>query len=105
MDVAFRVITANQVPDHATIARFRARHEEALAELFGQVPRLCARAGLLSLGVVALDSTKLAANASGMANRTYEQIAAELLAEAGAVDEAEDQQFADARGDEPRWTE
>lgn len=100
VDVAFRVITANLVPDHATIARFRARHEQALAGLFGQVLGLCARAGLVSLGVVALDSTKLAANASGMASRTYEQIAAELLAEADAVDEAEDQQFGDARGDE-----
>lgn len=100
VDVAFRVITANQVPDHATIARFRARHEHSLAELFGQVLGLCARAGLVSLGLVALDSTKLAANASGMSNRTYEQIAAELLAEAGAVDEAEDQQFGEARGDE-----
>lgn len=100
VDIAFRVITANQVPDHATIARFRARHEQALAELFGQVLGLCARAGLLSLGVVALDSTKVAANASSMSNRTYEQIAAELLAEADAVDEAEDEQFGQARGDE-----
>jgi len=100
VDVAFRVITANQVPDHATIARFRARHEQALAELFGQVLALCARAGLVSLGVVALDSTKVAANASSIANRTYEQIAAELLAEAEAADEAEDQRLGDARGDE-----
>jgi transposase len=100
VDIAFRVITANQVADHATIARFRARHERALAELFGQVLGLCARAGLVSLGVVALDSTKVAANASSMSNRTYEQIAAELLAEADAVDQAEDQQFGQARGDE-----
>jgi transposase len=99
VDIAFRVITANQV-DHATIARFRARHEQALAGLFGQVLALCARSGLLSLGVVAIDSTKIAANASGEANRSYEQIAAELLAEAEAVDEAEDQQFGQARGDE-----
>ncbi len=100
VDVAFRVITANQAPDHATIARFRAHHEQALSELFGQVLALCARTGLVSLGMVALDSTKIAANASGDANRTYEQIAAELLAEAQAVDEAEDQQFGEARGDE-----
>jgi transposase len=100
VDIAFRVITANQVPDHATIARFRARHEQALGELFGQVLALCARAGLVSLGVVAIDSTKIAANASGDANRSYEQIASELLAEAEAVDEAEDQQFGQARGDE-----
>jgi transposase len=100
LDVAFRVITANQAPDHATIARFRARHEQALGELFGQVLALCARAGLVSLGVVAIDSTKIAANASGDANRSYEQIAAELLGEAKAIDEAEDQQFGQARGDE-----
>ena len=100
VDVAFRVITANQIPDHATIARFRARHEQALAGLFGQVLGVCARAGLVSLGVVALDSTKLAANASSMATRTYEQIAAELFAEADALDAAEDEQFGDARGDE-----
>jgi transposase len=99
MDVAFRVITANQAPDHATIARFRVRHEQALAELFGQVLALCARAGLVSLGVVALDSTKLAANASVGATRTYEQIAAELLAEADALDQAEDRQFGESRGD------
>jgi hypothetical protein len=61
---------------------------------------LCARAGLVSLGVVAIDSTKLAANASGDASRSYEQIAAELLGEAEAIDEAEDQQFGQARGDE-----
>ena len=99
-DVAFRVITANLVPDHATIARFRARHEQALAALFGQVLGLCARSGLVSLGVVALDSTKIAANASGMANRSYEQIAEELLADADRVDRAEDEQFGQARGDE-----
>jgi hypothetical protein len=99
-DVAFRVIAANQVPDHATIARFRARHELALGELFVQVLGLCARAGLVSLGIVAVDSTKVAANASSVASRTYEQIAAELLAEAAAIDAAEDQQFGEARGDE-----
>jgi transposase len=98
VDIAFRVITANQAPDHATIARFRARHEQALGGLFGQVLALCARAGLVSLGVVAVDSTKIAANASGDANRSYEQIAAELLAEAEAVDKAEDEQFGQAPG-------
>jgi transposase len=99
-DVAFRVITANEVPDHATIACFRVRHEQALGELFVQVLGLCARAGLLSLGVVAVDSTKVAANASSMASRTYEQIAEEILADAAAIDAAEGQQFGQARGDE-----
>lgn len=100
VDVAFRVITANQQPDHATIARFRARHEDALGGLFPQVLRLCARAGLVSLGVIALDSTQIAASAAGHANLSYEQIAAEILAEAAAVDAAEDELFGGARGDE-----
>lgn len=100
IDVAFRVIAANQTPDHATIARFRVRHQDALGALFGQVLGLCGRAGLVSLGVIALDGTRMAANASGLANRSYEQIAAEILAEADAVDAAEDAQFGAARGDE-----
>src|SRR3712207_3668517 len=88
-DVAFRVITANQAPDHATIARFRARHEVALGDLFGQVLALCARAGLVRLGVVAVDGTKIAANATHHATRTYGQIAREILDEAADVDAAE----------------
>ena len=72
-DVAFRVVAANLRPDHATIARFRAEHEQALAGLFGQVLAMCRRAGLLRAGVIAVDSTKLAANASGLANKTYEE--------------------------------
>ena len=89
-DVAYRVIAANRVPDHATIARFVARHEAALGELFGSVLALCAKAGLVSTGVVAIDGTKLAANASREANFDYERIARELVAEAKATDEAED---------------
>jgi transposase len=99
-DVAYRVITANRVPDHATIARFVARHEAALAELFGSVLALCARAGLVSTGVVAIDGTKLAANASREANSDYERIAREIVAEAKATDEAEDELYGEARGDE-----
>ena len=56
-DVAFRVITATAAPDHATIARFRARHERALTHAFTDVLRLCAEAGLVSVGLVALDGT------------------------------------------------
>ena len=99
-DVAFRVICANQTPDHATIARFRVRHEEALAELFGQVLGLCGKAGIVDVSVVAVDGTKLAAAASDGAIRSYEQIAAEILAEAGRIDAAEDELHGDARGDE-----
>lgn len=91
-DVAFRVVAANQVPDHATVARFRANHEDALAGLFAQVLALCAKAGVLRPGLVAVDGTKLAANASREANRTAEQLAAEILAEAAATDAAEDEQ-------------
>ena len=89
-DVAFRVAAANHAPDHATIARFRAAHEAALAGLFAQVLVLCSRAGVLRPGLVAVDGTKLAANAARDANRTAEQLAAEILAEADAVDAAED---------------
>jgi len=99
-DVATRVICANQRPDHTTIARFRQRHETALAGLFGEVLALCAEAGLVEIGVVAVDGTKVHANASQHATRTYEEIAREILAEADAVDAAEDEQFGERRGDE-----
>jgi transposase len=89
-DVAFRVVGANQQPDHATIARFRATHETAIAGVFGQVLALCSRAGLLRPGLIAIDGTKLNANASRAANRTAAQIAEEILAEAAAADAAED---------------
>jgi len=100
-DVAFRVVAANQQPDHATIARFRANHETAIAGLFGQVLAVCARAGLLRPGLVAIDGTKLNANASRDASRTAEQIAAEILAEAAATDAAEDLIAGDEDTDAP----
>ena len=99
-DVAFRVITVNQVPDHATIARFRVRHEQALGDLFGQVLGLCAEAGLVSVGVIALDGSKVAASASDRAIRSYEQIAAEIVEQAGSLDAAEDDIHGPCRGDE-----
>lgn len=103
-DIAYRVITANQVPDHATIARFRADHETALGELFGQLLRICAGAGLGALGLVALDGSRLAADAARDANRTAAQLDAEIeriLAEAAATDAAEDAAFGtEQRGDE-----
>jgi transposase len=61
-DIAFRVITANQVPDHATIARFRVRHQDALANVFNQSLALCAEAGMVQVGLIAVDGTKIAAN-------------------------------------------
>src|SRR3954469_25083186 len=99
-DVATRVICANQRPDHTTIARFRQRHERPLAELFGEVLALCAEAGLVRVGVIAVDGTKLHANASERATRSYEDIAREILDDAAAVDAEEDERFGDARGDE-----
>lgn len=99
-DVAFRVIAANQLPDHATIARFRATHQDALGALFGQVLGLCARAGLIRVGLLAVDGTRMQANASRDANRTAEQLAKEILDDAASVDAEEDERFGDARGDE-----
>src|SRR3954464_13736230 len=99
-DVACRVICANRAPDHTTIARFCQRHEAALAELFGEVLALCAEAGLAGVGGIAIDGTKVHANASQHANRDYERLAREILEEADAVDAAEDERFGDARGDE-----
>ena len=85
-DVAYRVIAANQVPDHTTLARFRQRHQDALAGLFGDVLGLCAQAGLVQVAVIAVDGTKVHANASERATCDYEQIAREVLADAEAVD-------------------
>jgi transposase len=99
-DVATRVICANQAPDHTTIARFRQRHETALAGLFGEVLVLCAEAGLVQVGVIAIDGTKVHANASERATCDYERIAREILAEADAVDREEDERFGEHRGDE-----
>src|SRR3954468_15409940 len=99
-DVAFRVITANRSPDHATIARFRVRHEAAIADLFGDVLALCARSGLVKVGVVAVDGTKIPAAATHHATRSYEQIAQEILEDAARIDAAEHELFGEARGDE-----
>lgn len=104
-DVAYRVVAVNQAPDHATLARFRRRHQDAIAGLFGQVLGLCVRAGLVDAGLVAIDGTKITANASFFANRKRDELAAEILAEAEATDAAEDVLFGDRRGDElpPEW--
>jgi transposase len=99
-DVAYRVIAAQQKPDHATIARFRARHEDALAELFSSVLGLCKQAGLVKVGVIAIDGTKVHANASHHCNLDYEQLAREILKEAGEIDAAENELYGDARGNE-----
>jgi transposase len=102
-DAAFAVICALDVPDHVTIARFRAASGEAVAGLFTQVLMLCARLGMGQVGTVALDGTKIAANASKAANRTEEklaELAAAAVAAHAAEDAAEDAAFgAGQRGD------
>jgi transposase len=99
-DVAYRVIAAGQMPDHATIARFRARHQDALGALFTGVLGLCVEAGIASPAVVALDGTKVAADASGHRNMDHEEIAREIIAEAGRIDAEEDERYGERRGDE-----
>ena len=110
-DVAFRVLSANQHPDHASIAEFRKRHLPVLAQLFVQVLQLCARAGLVKLGHVAIDGTKIKANASKYRTMTYTglseaerkltQEVTRLLAEAERIDAAEDELYGkDKRGNE-----
>jgi transposase len=102
-DVAVRVLAANQTPDHVTIARFRARHEQALAGFLVASLKLCAAAGMVRVGTVALDGTKLAANAAERANRTVDKLegeVAEILRQAAEADQREDREHGDARGDE-----
>ncbi len=110
-DVAFRVLAADQHPDHDSVAAFRQRHLGALAALFGQVLHLCQQAGLVTLGHVALDGTKLQANASKHkamsyarmddAERRLEADVRRWLDAAAEVDAAEDAQYGRGRrGDE-----
>jgi len=110
-DVAFRVLSADLHPDHDTIANFRSEHLYALAGLFAQVLKLCSRAGLVKLGHVSIDGTKIAANASKHKSMTYSRmvdeeerlrvIAEQLLTDAARVDAEEDARYGKGvRGDE-----
>ena len=102
-DVACRVIAVNLRPDHSTIAEFRARHQDAISGLFCQVLALCQRAGMGRVGMVAVDSTKLAGDASLGANRglkALRELAGRALQEAAETDAAEDELYGRARGDE-----
>jgi transposase len=99
-DVVYKLITAMEVPDHSTIAEFRRRHQVALGELFVGVLALCREAGLVSVGVIAVDGTKIKASASRDQNRSFEGIVAEILDEAERTDREEDEQHGDGRGDE-----
>lgn len=103
-DVAYKVITANQYPDHTTINRFRKDNQSHLKALFVDILRLCGEAGLVKLGTVSLDGTKMKSNASLSANRTLEHLEQEIdkmLREASVTDAQEDKTYgADKRGDE-----
>jgi transposase len=110
-DIAFRVLAANNTPDFRTISDFRKDHLKALAGLFLQVLKLCQKAGLVKLGHVALDGTKIKANASKHKAMSYKRMkeeearleaeVAELLKKAEAVDEEEDQRYGKGKkGDE-----
>ena len=110
-DIAFRVLAANNTPDFRTISDFRKDHLKALAGLFLQVLKLCQKAGLVKLGHVALDGTKIKANASKHKAMSYQRMkeeesrleaeVAELLKKAESVDEEEDQRYGKGKkGDE-----
>jgi transposase len=102
-DLAFRWLAANPLPDHVTVARFRVRHEQALAGFLVASLRVSAAAGMVRVGTVALDGTKLAGNAADKANRTLDRLnaeVAEILRQAAEVDRRENAEYGDARGDE-----
>jgi hypothetical protein len=110
-DVAFRVLSGNQQPDHDSIADFRRRHLKALAGLFVQVLKLCQGAGLVKLGHVSVDGSKVKASASRHKAMSYQRLTETearlikeveaLLAEAESIDNAEDAQYGKGkRGDE-----
>src|SRR5581483_4509706 len=100
--ISGRVVAGGAIPDHTTIARFRARFERELCELFFEGLALCDRAGIVPAGTVAVDSTRLAANAALKQNRTLETLREEaqrIVKDAGAVDAQEDVLFGEhARG-------
>jgi transposase len=99
-DVAFKVITSMRTPDHLTIAGFRRRHQSDIAELFDDVLGICREAGLVSVGVVTIDATKIKANASMDQNRSYSGLVKEILREAEEADQREDELYGSDRGDE-----
>src|SRR5213075_1481781 len=95
-DAGYRFIVGDAIPDHTVIARFRQRHVGEMKSVFLQVLDLCREAGLIRLGLVALDGTKVKANAALDANRTASTIAEQvsrMLQEAEATDTQEDRQF------------
>jgi transposase len=112
--IDFMAVTAMQKPDYRTIGKFRLRHLDALGALFVQVLKLCNRAGLVRLGHVALDGTKVKANASKHKAMSYKRMretevrlreeVATWFQRAEAEDQSEDAEYGDRRGDElPDW--
>jgi hypothetical protein len=104
-DVAFRVLCAQDVPDHCTIARFRSDCQDVFEDLFTQVLLIAARSGLARFGTVAIDGTKIPANASIDANRGQqwlEQQVRDMVADAKAVDAVEDTSSGSDDGPEDR---
>ena len=99
-DVAYKVICAMRTPDHSTIAEFRRRHEADIKELFDDVLGLCREAGLVSVGVITIDGTKIKANASMDQNRSYREVVTQILREAEETDRREDELYGEKRGDE-----
>ncbi len=103
-DIAYKIITANQYPDHSTISRFRKDNQSHLKKLFLEILRLCVEADIVKLGNVSLDGTKVKANASLSSNRTLRHLEQEIdkmLSEAQEKDAEEDKAFgSDKRGDE-----
>jgi transposase len=104
VNVAFRVVCAGDIPDHTKIARFRAQHQDAFEAVFAQVLSIAARAGLAKFETVAIDGTKIAANASLLVNRDADWFLREevavIIAQARAADESEDREYGpDDRGD------
>src|ERR1700753_606916 len=87
--LAFEAITGLRSPDLSTIAEFRRRHETEIAELLDDILALCREAGLVSVGVITIDAIKLMANASMDQNRSYREIATEILREAEEIDRQE----------------
>lgn len=102
-DVAFRVLCAQDVPDHTVLARFRQHHQDAMADLFAQVLTLCVGQGLGRFGVIAIDGTKIKANASkskSLSLKRLRVLAAAELDKAEATDRAEDLALVPAAGDD-----
>ncbi len=99
-EVPFRWISGNIAPNHRAICRFRSRHEKEFKTLFNEILRLCSESGLLNLGKIFLDGTKIQANAAMSSSYTLDHID-KILQEAEAADKAEDEEFGESeRGDQ-----